>query len=128
MSKSVRVAMTRPDLATVWPFDQYADVTNEHWGDLDAAGFITYIAGDEDTDLSIVIDHQLDDDAVFDEFLAAHEFVIPLWKNSANSAEADAYCVDHNITFSLVTVSEPDIANLDIVGQNRKAERLARLA
>ena len=128
MSKARKVTITRPNLTTVWPFDQFQATAAANWNFLENVGIATYIDGDEDTDLTVEVYHHIDDDALFDEYDALREFVIPLWRNQDNIAEVDAYNADNNITITEEIIIEPVLTGFTLIGLDRYDIRAARTA
>lgn len=128
MSKARKVTITRPNLTTVWPFDHFLEVTTANWKFLENVGIATYFNGNEDTDLTVEVYHYIDDDALFAEYDAIREYIIPLWRNQDNIAEVDAYNADNNITFIEEIVSEPVITGFELIGPDRYDIRAARTA
>lgn len=123
MSKSKRVTITRPNITTVWPFDQFIDVADTNWNFLESIGITTHINGSENNDLSIVVDHMHTDDALFDEYNLYSEHVIPIWQNDTNKIDADAYCAANNIAVTMEIVVNPDLTGYELVTQNRRIAR-----
>jgi hypothetical protein len=119
MSKSNRVTMTRPDLTTVWPFEAFSTVRNSNFGTLENAGVETWIHGTEATDLTLVVDHVVTDDALFDTYQEYKAELIPLWISPESATEAAAYILANNITISEEVVQDPDLTGYERVTATR---------
>lgn len=123
MSKSNRVTMTRPDLTTVWPFDAFSTNRDTNFNTLENAGVETWILGDETTDLTLVVDHVVTDDALFDTYQEFKANLIPLWISSDSTGEAAAYISTNNITVSEEVVQDPDLTGYERVLPTRSSDR-----
>jgi hypothetical protein len=108
MSASIRVTITRPNTSVVWPFVQFASVTEANYTVMSQA-IDTYLKGDVTNDLTVLVDHYFVSNDFFAENKSiAHEY-IPLWKNTDNSAEVDSYISTNNITVTTEEVTDPDL-------------------
>jgi hypothetical protein len=112
MAKSIRVTMTRPNLDTVWPFDinPWGIILQSNFSAGEQVGIQTWILGNEDTDLTLVVDHYFSDDADFESLKDIAYTKIPLWIDDSNRTEANEYHQANNITVEIVEVSNPDLS------------------
>lgn len=108
MSVSLRVVMTRPTVATVWPFDIWPMVLASNFETLENAGVESWLQGNEDTDLVITVDHHFNDNDLFTSYKDTALQYIPLWKNTSNSSEVELYQTDNSITSPITEVADPD--------------------
>ena len=113
MAVSIRVTMTRPNISTIWPFDLYPWsegqlVTN--FNALESASVQTWIKGNEDDDLTLVIDHYFPTNELFDSYKTTAYTQIPLWEDVNNKTEADEFIAANNMTVTIAEVTEPDLS------------------
>lgn len=120
MSKSIRVTMTRPSTTTVWPFDINPwDLTlQSQFFEFENLGIESWIIGNEDNDLTLVVDHYFANDADFEEQKDLAYTKIPLWTDNTNRNDSNDYCQANNISVEVTEVENPDLsAYTRIVGQ-----------
>ena len=112
MSKSIRVTMTRPTTLTIWPFDLFPwmPTLSDNFLTFEGWGVESYINGNEDTDLTVVVDHYFATTESFDSLKDAVYDLLPLWCNSSNRTDSESYCVDNNVTVSIVEIDNPDLS------------------
>lgn len=124
MSMSIRVTMTRPNIDTVWPFDitAWKDIVGVNFAELEDTGVESWISGNEDDDLSIVVDHYFITDEFFTSYRAvAHEH-IPLWRDGTTGAESDQYSIDNGISVAISEIANPDLSTFTRIDLNRTTE------
>jgi len=122
MSRSIRVTMTRPTTDTVWPFDisPWNSTLLTNFLNFEDNNIQSWILGDEDDDLVVIVDHYFSDDSNFLS-LKDHAYArIPLWTNNENRTESDEYCLANNITIEIVEVENPDLANYTRLDEDRR--------
>lgn len=110
MSISIRGTFDRPNTETIWSMYIFATGLEANLDALDATGKVhTTMKGDPVTDLVLIVDHHVEDEAWFAEnkdFIYQH---VPLWITADNSAEVDDYHASTGITVSMEEVSNPDL-------------------
>ena len=122
MSRSIRVTMTRPTTDTVWPFDisPWNSTLLTNFLNFEDNNIQSWILGDEDDDLVVIVDHYFSDDSTFLS-LKDHAYArIPLWTNNENRTESDEYCLANNITIEIVEVENPDLVDYTRIDENRR--------
>ena len=124
MSMSIRVTMTRTSIDTVWPFDihPWNNITSVNFSLTEANGIESWINGNEDTDLTIVVDHVFPTNELFSTYRAVAYEHIPLWRDGATGTESDQYSADNNITVTLTEVSDPDLSAYTRIDLNRNTD------
>lgn len=112
MSKSIRVTMVRPTTSTVWPFDLFpwSSTLFENFSTFEAAGIESWIIGNEDNDLTLVVDHYFPTDELFAAEKDSTYALLPMWCNSGNRADSESYCTDNGITVTMQEVDNPDLS------------------
>jgi hypothetical protein len=123
MSMSIRVTMTRPNIDAVWPFDIYpwSDIVATNFFEIEGNSVESWINGNEDTDLTIVVDHYFATNELFDSYRAVAYEHIPLWRDGATGAESDQYSADNNITVTITEVSDPNLSTFTRIDSSRNA-------
>lgn len=110
MAISVRGTFTRPTTDTVWSMYVFFGGLTDNIDALDSTGKVTtYMKGNPVTDLVLVVDHYVSDDAWFvanKDMMYEH---IPLWKTADNGADVEAYHTANGITVTLEEVFNPDL-------------------
>ena len=124
MSMSIRVTMTRPNIDTVWPFDIYpwSDVVSTNFFEIENNSVESWISGNEDDDLTIVVDHFFPTNELFSSYRAVAYEHIPLWRDGTTGAESDQYSVDNNITVTITEVTDPDLSTYTRIDINRNSD------
>jgi hypothetical protein len=112
MSKSIRVTMTRPNITTVWPFDidPWNLTLESQFFEAVTFGIQSWIIGNEDNDLTLVVDHYFANDADFEAIKELAYTRIPLWTNDSNRTDSNEYCLANNITVAITEVDNPDLS------------------
>ena len=121
---SIRVTMTRPTLDTVWPFDIYpwSDIVTTNFLEIEANGVESWISGNEDDDLTIVVDHYFLTDESFTSYRAVAYEHIPLWRDGSTGTESDQYSVDNGISVTITEVANPDLSSYTRIDTARNTE------
>jgi hypothetical protein len=113
MSKSIRVTMSRPTISTVWPFDifPWSDTLNKNFLMFEEQGVESWILGNEDNDLTLVVDHYFPSDTMFNTIKDSIYPLLPMWCNSDIRTESESYCTDNSITILMSEVDNPDLSS-----------------
>jgi len=110
MAVSIRGTFTRPTTETVWSMYVFFQGLTYNIDMLDSTGKVTtYMKGNPATDLVLVVDHYVSDDAWFvanKDMMNEH---IPLWKTADNGDEVEAYHTETGIVVTLEEVANPDL-------------------
>jgi len=110
MAKSIRGTFTRPDTNSVWAMYVFFDTVVENISRFNDTGKITtYMKGNPDTDLTLVVDHVFSDDAFFDEYESTARLYIPSWGTPDTIDEVNAYQSETGQTLVLEDVNNPDL-------------------
>lgn len=109
MSKSIRGTFTRPDTSSVWAMYVFFPTTVENITFFENLGVHTYMKGDPETDLTLVVDHVFADNASFDSLSGVVYPRIPAWTVDSSKAEAEEYASDNGQTLVLEEVENPDL-------------------
>jgi hypothetical protein len=110
MSISIRGTFDRPATDTVWAMYIFATGLIANIDALDATGKVqTLIKGDPVTDLELVVDHYIEDEAWFAANTSSVYQHLPLWITPDNKTEVEAYQTANGITVTLKEVSNPDL-------------------
>jgi hypothetical protein len=122
MSKSIRVTMTRPSTTTVWPFDiePWKPTLENQFLEFENLGIQSWIIGNEDNDLTLVVDHYFTDNANFEVQKNLAYTKIPLWTNNSNRPGSDEYCQANNITIEITEVDNPDLSAYTQITETRE--------
>lgn len=123
MSVSLRVVMTRPTVATVWPFDIWPTVLESNFTALESAGVESWIQGNEDTDLVVTVDHHFNDNDFYASYKDTALQQIPLWKTASNASEVELYQTDNSITSPITEVADPDHTGWERITLERPSQR-----
>ena len=113
MSKSIRVTMNRLSTTMVWPFDifPWENTLSENFMTFEEEGIESWILGNEDTDLELVVDHYFPSDELFTAKKDLIYSLLPMWCNSDNRTESESYCTDNSVTVSMVEIDNPDLSS-----------------
>jgi hypothetical protein len=109
MSKSNRVTMTRLSAADQWPFDVFTTNLENNFSTIESAGVQTWILGDKATALTLVVDHVVEHDDLFETYQEFKPMVIPLWISEESKSAIAQHYVEHNITVTEDIVQDPDL-------------------
>lgn len=113
MSKSIRVTMTRPSTLTIWPFDLFPwiNTLDENYFTFEDLSVESWIIGNEDADLTLVVDHVFASEESFNTNKDTVYTMIPLWCNSQVRADSESYCTDNGINIIVEEIDNPDLSN-----------------
>lgn len=109
MSKSIRVTVTRPDLATEFPWTVFlSDVATECTGWRTAfPGNPSYLHMDNMESTTAIVDHVITNDADLETNREAMLAFIPWWETPGNLTEVTAYMSANNITYTISEITAP---------------------
>jgi len=110
MAISIRGTFVRPTTDTVWSMYVFFGGLTYNIDTLDSTGKVTtYMKGNPATDLTLIVDHYVSDDAWFvanKDMMMNH---LPLWVTPDNTADVDAYHAANGITITLEEIFNPDL-------------------
>lgn len=106
MSKCIRVVLTRPDLSVIPFWDagaEFLDSINEASRAWNTAfpGNPTYINNNNMSELTMIVDHVITNDADLEAHRDAMMALIPWWRNAANASAIDDYATVNGLTYTV---------------------------
>jgi hypothetical protein len=117
--------MTRPNTTTIWPFDisPWNLTLQSQFFEFENLGIQSWIVGNEDNDLLLIVDHYFVNDSDFDAQKELAYSKIPLWTDDNNRAESDEYCQSNNITIEITEVTNPNLSGYTRITADRAQSR-----
>jgi hypothetical protein len=109
MSKSNRVTMTRLSTEDKWPFDVFKTNLENNFSTIESAGVQTWILGDKFTALTLVVDHVVEHDDLFETYQEFKPMVIPLWISAESTSANAAFYIANHLTVTEEIVQDPDL-------------------
>lgn len=109
MTKSIRGTFTRPSTDSVWAMYVFFPTVAENVAFFETMNIITYMKGNPDSDLTLIVDHVFPDETNFDLNKATVYSRIPAWTNDADRAAAEEYTSDNGQTLVLEEVTDPNL-------------------
>jgi len=110
MAKSIRGTFTRPSTSSFWAMNVFYNNVVENVAIFTSTGEIeTYMKGDPENDLVLVVDHVFRHDDFFEDYKTEAYKHIPSWKTAATATEVDEYMLANNQTLVLEEVDNPDL-------------------
>ena len=123
MSVSIRATITITNLTTVCPFDIWPEISTENFQTIELGGVQSWIKGNEDTSLVLVVDHYFPNDALFASYKTVAQQHIPLWEDSTNTTESASYASENGITIVWSEPSNPDLSGYERIDEARSSQR-----